>query len=131
MAIGIIDALEVVEIDQRQREGMVVGAREMAFEDIEEGPAIGQSGQRIGPGFQRSLKLLELALRYVANGDDEGRGLLLGRFDRTQLGFEPDGLAAAHDGPFENLRPPRMLRGSGKRGGNDLLIGIAEKHRQL
>ena len=41
MAIGIIDALEVVEIDQRQREGMVVGALEMAFEDIEEGPAIG------------------------------------------------------------------------------------------
>ena len=80
---------------------------------------------------QRSLKLLELALRYVANGDHEGRGLLLGRFNRTQLGFEPVGLAAAHDGPFENLRPPRVLRGRGKRSGNDRFIGIAEEHRQM
>ncbi len=78
MAVRIVDALEVVEVEYGQGEGRAgaLGALYLHVEHPVEGAAVGQPGERVvvglvGQRLQRGLKLLEMGERVAVNGQGE------------------------------------------------------------
>ena len=131
MPVGIVDLLEMVEIDECQSERLLIGNVQPSLEDIEECAAVGQAGERIGPCFARHLQLLELACGNVTDRDHEAAYFPTRGFHCTQLCLKPAGLPAPPHRPLEYFGPARMAAGFIERAVDLLTIELAEKCRKV
>ncbi len=79
MAEGVVDPLEVVEVDAERRHAAAVAgaAGEHFLHALVEEDAVGQAGERVVVGHEGDARLGSLALGDVDGGDHDGVGALV------------------------------------------------------
>ena len=103
MAVGVVDRLEVIDIEEKDAEGGVgaEGALDFLVEEVEEGGAVPEAGEGVVGGLVAELFLGDEEV--VLGGEEAGEGLAF----FVGGGF---GLSA------EGARPRRAGTGSGGSG---------------
>jgi hypothetical protein len=76
VAVGVVDALEVIDVEHhhRQRVAVASGARELRPPLFHEVTTIGDAGQRVGAGEVAQARLHRLVLGNVADREHQGLG---------------------------------------------------------
>ena len=115
VAVGVVDALEVVEVDEEQgdRAGTAAVAGERPLEVVAEEDAVGEPGQRVVQGVVDELRLEPLPVgRVDQQALRDGPAALAVVGDRVSLVAYPDLGAVAGDHPVlgpEGLAGPPVL----------------------
>ena len=115
MAVAVVDALEVVQVDHQQRQFVAIAARALDLVDglRQEAAPVGDAGQAVGVG-----EILQEGLGQLVAGDvlpraDQARGAAIGpASDRLPARLQPDPVAVlvAHaEFGFVARRPAREV----------------------
>ena len=124
MAEGIVDVLEVIDVEQKHREGLAAGALrrvERVRDTIEEQRAVRKSGQRI---VKRIVD--ELALRFALLGDIASDA---GRAENAVLGAAQHGVVPKNDSLLAGAREDLHLDMCPDHAAPDVLEGDGEVGR--
>ncbi|MNJ48606.1 hypothetical protein D3C77_438030 [compost metagenome] len=122
MAPGVVEALEVVDVDQRQSDGSAasLGLVAHALQLFVERLAIGQVGQGVGHGVAADL------LQVIAQLDDLAIGGLEPTFQRRGMTADPArGVAERGDDDAQAVRIGRRSHAVGCRGQGVAVVGLA------
>src|SRR5262249_50880221 len=130
---GVVDALEMVDVDERQHERAVVAPRaiELGLGSVEEAAAVDDAGERIGRGQDLELLLERLSVGDVAYAGAEADVASL----RVDRGLR-DRRAPAHravladDAELELLHRRRLAR-SGQRARDPLAILLVDDLQRM
>ena len=97
MAEAVVDVLEVVEVEQQHRPGMVValGVGDAPFDLLAKAPAVGEAGHLVVIGEEDESLLELLALADVLDLGDEVEGLAVGAASQRDAEQDPDDVAVA------------------------------------
>ena len=106
VAEGVVDGLEVVEVEEQDRRapGVVAAPAERVAEAVDVQGPVGEAGERVGERLPGQLLLERLPAGRVADGEDETA--ILGQAGRHHLDGQP-GAALLDDLAGEALALPR------------------------